>query len=331
MGTYRRLLKFLRPHWARLVGNIAANVIAAALDAASFTLLIPFLNTLFDQPALTISSPRLKAVVDFLVGALIVPDDKTRSLFGIIAVIVAMVALKNVFVWLGGQMGASLQERITRDLRDTVFRHMQRLPLGWFTRTKAGQIIARILADTEQAKAIIAEVATRSIQSLAQVVAYIVTLVMLSPRLALIALVIVPAITAVLQPILRKLRQGYRHLRHEYGEITSVLQEVIGGMRIVKSFRGEPYEDARFTAASGGYTRGMIRITRLSLLSSPLTEVLATIVAVTVLYIGAKQVFAGGMGASDLITFMVMVMRLLPPLKQLSQAPTTAQLSLAAA
>ncbi|MEA3247261.1 MAG: ATP-binding cassette domain-containing protein, partial [Gemmatimonadota bacterium] len=151
-------------------------------------------------------------------------------------------------------------------------------------------------------------------------------------------LVVAPVITAVLQPILRRLRRGHRVLRNEYGEITSVLQEVVSGMRLVKSFRGEPYEDRRFTGASGNYTRGMIRITRLSLLSGPITEVLGTVVAVGVLWIGAREIFlaeaTGGTAALDggmLITFMVMLMRLLPPLKQLSQAPTVATQSLAAA
>ena len=129
----------------------------------------------------------------------------------------------------------------------------------------------------------------------------------------------------------RKLRRGHRTLRNEYGEITSVLQEVVSGVRLVKSFRGEPYEDARFTGASGSYTRGMVRITRLSLLSGPLTEVLGTVVAVGVLWIGAREVFGGTLDGGTLITFMVMLMRLLPPLKQLSQAPTTATQSLAAA
>src|ERR1019366_266663 len=201
----------------------------------------------------------------------------------------------------------------------------------WFSRTKAGQIMARILTDTEQAKAILAEVATRTIQNLAQVLVTIVILVTLSPRLALISFVVVPLIAILLQPLLRRLRQGHRPLRNEYGEITSVLQEVISGVRLVKSFRGEYYEDDRFTTASGGYTRGMVRITRISLLSGPITEVLGTVVAVIVLVIGAGQVGQQILDAGTLMAFMVLVMRLLPPLKQIFQAPTVAQQSLAAA
>ena len=331
MRLYRRLLEFLRPHWAQLAGNVAANVAAAGLDAVAFSLLIPFLNLLFGiGQAIPANMGWLTDLLTHLVGGLIGPD-KLASLRGVIYMIVALVLAKNLFLWLGGQFGASLQERITRDLRDAVFRHMQRLPLGWFSRTKTGQVMARILTDTEQAKAILAEVATRTVQNLAQVVVTIVMLVRMSPRLALIALVIAPLITAAMQPLLRKLRRGHRVLRNDYGEITSVLQEVISGIRLVKSFRGEAYEDSRFTAASGGYTTGMVRITRISLLSGPLTEVLATVVAMFVLYVGAQEVFEERMVAGMLITFMVLVMRLLPPLKQLSQAPTVAQQSLAAA
>ena len=332
MKTYRRLLRFLRPHRGRLAGNVACNAIAAVLDVLAFALLIPFLNTLFGNP---VPIPQglgpLTALLNAMVGGLLIPAEPAASLARVIGLIVLLVTLKNVFIWLGGQYGASLQERITRDLRDAVFQHMQRLPLGWFSRTKTGQVIARILSDAEQAKAILAEVATRTIQSSAQVVATLAMLFWMSWRLALLSLLIAPIITIVLQPILRKLRRGHRRLRSDYGEITSVLQEVVSGIRLVKSFRGEPYEDRRFGDASGSYTRGMVRITRLALISGPLTEILGTVVAVTILWLGAQQVFSGTLDGGTLITFMVQVMRLLPPLKQMSQAPTTAQLSLAAA
>jgi subfamily B ATP-binding cassette protein MsbA len=329
---YRRLLVFLRPHRGRLAGNILFNVVGAALDGVAFTLLIPFLNLLFlGDDKIGAGHSWLQQLLRTIVGGLIVPGDRMASLRNISVVIVAMVVVKNLFLWLGGQLGASLQERITRDLRDTVFRHMQRLRLAWFSRTKAGQIMARILTDTEQAKAILAEVATRTIQNLAQVIVTVVILVTMSPKLALISLVIVPLISVLLQPLLRRLRQGHRRLRNEYGEITSVLQEVVSGIRLVKSFRGERYEDDRFTGASGNYTRGMVRITRISLLSGPITEVLGTVVAVVVLGIGAQQVFGGVLDPGTLMTFMILVMRLLPPLKQISQAPTIAQQSLAAA
>jgi subfamily B ATP-binding cassette protein MsbA len=333
MNTYRRLLRFLMPHRARLGGNVGANFVAAVLDALAFSLLIPFLNLLFgNADAIPAGNSFVTDVQTFLVGPFMVPGDPLASVARIIPVIVGLVVLKNIFVWVAGQFGASLQERITRDLRDTVFRHMQRLPLGWFSRNKTGQLMARVLADAEQAKAVLAELLTRSTQAITQVIATIAMLFALSPRLAAISLVIAPIVSAILQPFLRKLRRRHRALRSDYGEINSILQEVVSGIRLVKSFRAEPYEDQRFTSASGAYTRGMVRVTRLALLAGPVTEVLATIIAMVILWLGATEVLsAGGLDGATLITFMVMVMRLLPPLKQLSQAPTTAQLSLAAA
>ncbi|HET9013067.1 MAG TPA: ABC transporter ATP-binding protein, partial [Gemmatimonadaceae bacterium] len=207
------------------------------------------------------------------------------------------------------------------------------LPLGYFQRTKTGQIISRVLADTEQTKALITELVTRTLQNLAQIVGTIVILLNYSVRLTFVALVIAPLLTLSLQPVLRKLRKGHRRLRGDYGEITSVLQEVVSGVRLVKSFRGEAYEDRRFAEASHRYSSGMVRITRVASLSQPMTEMIGTSVAMLILWIGAREVLAGTgtMDSATLMTFMIMVMRLLPPLKQLSQAPTTAQQSFASA
>ncbi|MEK0430407.1 MAG: hypothetical protein RL139_211 [Gemmatimonadota bacterium] len=333
MRVYRRLLAFLRPHLWRLAGNVVLNVVAAALDGIAFTLLIPFLNTLFGlESQVPTGMGWLTTLQTWLIGPFLETADPMGSLRAVILMLIGMVTLKNLFLWGGGQFGASLQEYITRDLRHAVFSHLQRLPLPWFSRTRTGQVIARVLTDTEQTKAVLAEVATRSVQNAATILVTVVILFRMSPRLTLYALVIAPALMALLQPLLRRLRTGHRRLRHEYGEMTSVLQEVVSGIRLVKSFRGESYEDARFLGASAGYSRGMTRMQRLALLAGPFTEVLGTLIALGVLWVGARQVLeTHTMDGGILITFMVLVMRLLQPIKQLSQAPTTAQQSLAAA
>ncbi len=332
---YRRLLRYLRPHSWRMIGTMACNIVAAALDVFSFTLLVPFLNALFkaQQYIPSTSAKWISAVQTRLVGAFLQPADPFGSVQVMIIAIMAIVVVKNVFVWLGGQLGASLQENVTRDMRDSVFTHLQRLPLGYFQRTKTGQIISRVLSDTEQTKAVITELVTKTLQNVAQIIGTIIVLLGYSVRLTFVALVIAPLLTLALQPILRKLRRGHRRLRGDYGEITSVLQEVVSGVRLVKSFRGEPYEDRRFMDASHRYSAGMVRITRIAFLSQPMTEIIGTSVAVLILWIGAREVLlgAGAMDGATLITFMILVMRLLPPLKQLSQAPTTAQQSFASA
>ena len=333
MGPYRRLFGFLRPHSWRMTAAIASSIIASVLDAFLFTLLIPFLNALFEQPDLIPAGMGfITRLQRQLIGAFLDPARQMESLQVVIFFMLALVLAKNVFVWLGGQLGAGLQEYVTRDLRDAVFRHLQRLPIGYFQRTKTGQIMSTVLADTEQTRGVITEVVTRTLQNATMVIVNVVVLMTLSMRLTFIALVIAPLLTLTLQPILRRLRHGHRRLRGEYGEITSVLQEVISGVRLVKSFRGEPYEDARFASANDSYATGAARITRIAFLSQPLTELIGTAIAVLILWIGAQQALRNqGMDGAQLITFMIIVMRLLPPLKQLSQMPTTAQQSMAAA
>src|SRR5690606_19911967 len=329
-GMYRRLLGFLRPHAWRLAGVLIANVSAAIADVFSFTLLIPFLNALFDQDPLPTGEGLVTDILRATVGALMDPLDKMASLQNVILVILVAVAIKNVLVWFGGQLGAQLQEYVTRDLRDAVYRHLARLPLGYFTRMKTGQLLARVLTDTQQTKQVITQTITQSVQSAATVLITVIALFVMSWQLALVALIVAPLLVAGLQPILRKLRKGHRRLSNEYGEMTSLVQETVSGIRLVKSYGGEPYEDERFSSASGRYARGMTRVTRLAVLAQPITETIGTAIAVAILWIGARQVLeAGSLSGVELIAFLILVMRMLQPLKQLSQVPTTAQQSLA--
>jgi subfamily B ATP-binding cassette protein MsbA len=316
-----------------MLGAVGASALAALFDAYSFSLLIPFLNALFGMPSLlpVNSGGWLTSFLQRTIGWLLDPNDKMGSLQVVIFIIVASVALKNFFVWLAGNLGAQLQEFVTRDVRDAVYTHLQHLPLGFFARTKVGQIISRVITDTTQVKTVITTLVTQSFQSAALVLAYIAVLLSTSLPLTLIALIVAPLVIGALQPLLKRLRRGYRRLGDDYGEMTSVLQEAVTGVRLVKAFRAEPYEEGRFLDASNRYSDGLMRITRVAFLSQPITEFLGTLVAVAILWIGARMVLVSGtLQSAQLITFLVIVMRLLQPMKQLSQIPTTAQQSLAA-
>jgi subfamily B ATP-binding cassette protein MsbA len=326
-----RLARFLRPHGGRMAGTIGAHLAAAALDGFSFALLIPFLNALFQQPALPVRG----AMGDLLratIGGLLDPADPMGSLRNVIVIILITVAAKNACVWAAGQLGAQLQEFVTRDLRNAVYAHLARLPLAYFVRMKTGQLLARVLHDTQSTKQVLTDVVTKALQAAAMVVVYIVALVAISWKLALLSLVVVPLLTAGLQPILRSLRRSHRRLGDQLGELTSIVQETVSGIRLVKSFGGEAYEERRFRAASDRYSRGMVKVARLTFLTQPVTETVGTAIAVLVLWLGAREVLlAGALQGSELIAFLIYVMRLLQPLKQLSQLPAVAQQSLAAA
>ena len=315
-----------------MVGTVLSSVIAAGLDGFAFALLIPFLNALFGTDPLPVDGGWVTTFLRRIIGDLVDPASPMDSLRNVIVILLVTIALKNFFVWFAGQLGVQLQEYVTRDLRDAVYRHLQRLPIGWFTRNKTGQILSRVLSDTAQTKQLITQIVTSAIQSAAVVIIYIAYLWGISRRLTVIALVLAPALILALRPLLSRLRKRYRRLHDDHGEMMSVLQESVSGIRLVKSFSAEGHEEAKFVDASHRYSRGLVRTSRLALLAQPITETMATAITVLLLWYGATLVLdARVLQASAFLVFLTLVMRMLAPLKALSQLPTAAQSSLAAA
>ncbi len=329
---WRRLWGFVRPHRGKLVGVVALNLLAAVFDVFSFTLLIPFLNALFEQPQLIPANRVVAAILGRTIGFLLDPADQMGSLRNVIMLVLLAVTMKNLLVWLSGQIGAQLQEYVVRDLRDRLYAHLLRLPMRWFTTNKVGQVIARVLNDTSNAKAVVTELVTKSIWSGAQVLSTIAIMFAVSWKLSLASLVVVPFTVLALQPVLRKLRKGHRRMGNEQGEITSMVQEVVSGIRLIKSYGAEAREEQRFTTRNAAFARGYVRIGRLALMSGPVTETLGAVMAVAILWFGAHLVLIEkSLDGALLVTFLIWVMRLLQPLKQLSQVPAAAQQSLASA
>jgi subfamily B ATP-binding cassette protein MsbA len=331
-GLWPRLWGFVHPHRAKLVGVVVLNLLAAVFDVFSFTLLIPFLNALFEQPQLIPGNKVVSAILNTTIGFLLDPADQMGSLRNVIILVLLAVTLKNLLVWLSGQIGAQLQEYVVRDLRDALYAHLLRLPMSWFTANKVGQVISRMLTDTTNAKSVVTELVTRSIWSTAQVGSTIAIMFAVSWKLSLASLVVVPLTVLSLQPVLRKLRKGYRRMGNEQGEITSMVQEVVSGIRLIKSYGAEAREEQRFVTRNAAFAKGYVRIGRLALMSGPVTETLGAVMAVAILWFGARLVLVEkSLDGALLVTFLIWVMRLLQPLKQLSQVPSAAQQSLASA
>ena len=181
--------------------TIGLSIVAALFDAFAFSLLIPFLNALFGLPPIPLSGSVASRMLQSTIGVFLDPADKMGSLQHVIWIILAVMVIKNVLQWLAGQFGAQLQEYVVRDLRDAVYRHLVRLPLPFYARNKSGQLIARVLTDTDQTKSLATELITRGIQSSATVISYVALMLAISWQLSLMALVVVPVLTlALLSP-----------------------------------------------------------------------------------------------------------------------------------
>src|SRR6266699_2427025 len=161
MGRSGRLFLLLRPYTLLFVGNLVATFVASVMDGATFVLLIPFLRALFGQQALP------------AVGG---------------STIETLVA-KNAAGYAAAMSSVAIEEGVVRDLRVRLFRHLQRLPLGFFQRTRGGQLLARIISDTDQVKTAVTAALASFVRNANLIVVYVAILFGLSWRLTLIALV----------------------------------------------------------------------------------------------------------------------------------------------
>jgi subfamily B ATP-binding cassette protein MsbA len=308
-------------------------VASALLDAFSLVLLIPFLRSLFGMGALLPEGGRNTAerFIGWVAGGWLRDLEGLEALRVVCLLVLVALLFKNLFLYVGRVLSISVQERIERDMRDRVYAHLQRLPLGFYHRVKTGELVSRVLADTRESKRIVSSTLADGLRHGVTVVAYLLTLVFLSWRLTLWALLLVPALIVALGPVLLRLRRRFRRVFNEQGELVSVLQETLSGMRLVKSYGAEAYEEERFRERSDRYSRGLIRAAAGAHLASPLSEVVSSVVALLLIWIGAGQVLeAGALGPEQFLAFVTIALRMVTPIKAVAQFPAQAQQALAA-
>lgn len=313
--------------------SVVLAAVGAALDAFSLLLLIPFLRSLFGMgPALPGGGRNAaERFVDGVVGGVLGDVEGLEGLRVVCLLVLGAIVLKNAAMYGSRVLSIRVQEYLVRDVRDHVHARLQRLPLAFFEREKAGQLIARVVTDTRDAK-LVPESLAQGIRHLTSALAYALALLVLSWRLTLLALALVPPMVLVLGPILRHLRLRFRGVFHDQGEILGALQETVSGIRLVKSYAAEDYEQERFAARSDGYSRAFVKSATLAHAAAPLSEILSSMVAVGLVWIGAGMVLGTGtLGPEQFLVFVTIALRAISPIKAMSQTPALAQQGLAAA
>jgi subfamily B ATP-binding cassette protein MsbA len=331
---FLRLLAFLKPYRWVFAGSLLLTVFSALFDAFSLLLLIPFLRSLFGMGPLLPDGGRNHAerLIDWVAGDWLGGAEALVALRTVCLLVLATIVAKNLCLYAGKVLSIQVQNRVERDVRDRVHGHLQRLPLGYFERTKTGQLISRVMSDPGTARPIVSFQLAELVRQVATVAAYLTILFLLSPRLTLIALVLVPVVTLVLRPVLGRLRTGYRRVYDQRGDLLSLLQETISGIRLVKAYGAESSEEARFRSRSNEYSRSQIRTEATAHLASPLSEVLASLVALALIWVGARLVLnTGALGPEQFLAFVTIALRSTSPIKAISQFPAALHQALAAA
>ncbi len=329
MNVFRRLWRFTRPHSGILALAFLATVVASILDGLTFTLLVPFLRLLFGGGPGVVADPSLaERILNGLIG-IVFTADRNVALRNIVLLMVGVVVLKNVFVYVAGSKAAYLREVVARDLRSALYRHIQLLGLAFHQRMKGGQFVSRMIADIDQARLVVSESLISAVQNLILVIVYVTILFVLAWPLALITLLLAPAIALMMRPILRGIRRKVRDAVHERGEMAAITVETLEGARLVKAHGAESYESRRFDASTRRYLDRIVGARRLAVLSHPVSETLGAMLILLVLVLGVSR--ATDVRPELLVAFLAVTIRLLPPVKTLSQFPANAELALVAA
>jgi len=332
-SSYARLFRYVGPFVGLLIAAIALMVVSAGLDAFTLVLLIPFLQSLFGVEILGgADMSSLEQLLDGWFGAWIRSGDPLDALRNVCLLVLGALGVKNLALYGARLLTVYVQEHVERHIRDDVYGHLQYLPLSFFGQMKVGQLITRVLNDTREARTVITFALTDVLRQAVTAATYVAFLLLMSWQLTLVALVTGPLVAVGLSPILRRLKGSYGKAFQQRGELVSVAQETMSGIRLVKSFGAEEHERARFGETSRRYARRMVRANALSQAAGPISEVLSSVIALVLIWIGANMVLGTGtLSAPVFISFVTMAVRLVSPVKALAQFPAKMQLSIAAA
>ncbi|OLE58087.1 MAG: hypothetical protein AUG74_17525, partial [Bacteroidetes bacterium 13_1_20CM_4_60_6] len=306
-GGSARLLSLLNPYKGLFAATIGATVISSVLDGFTFVLLIPFLRTLFGKAALPAEGgSQVEAVLDRIAGPFLRTGSAEAALRNVVIVLLIALLLKNLTSYLSSIGSVAIQEGVVRDLRVRLFRHLQTLPLGYFQRTRAGQTIARVISDTDQVKSI---------------------------KLTLLSLLLAPVLLLIIRPMINRLRRRSRELAAERGEVTSHVGEMIASAKLIRAYVAEAFELDRFRELAERYRKRVLRAQRYSSLTSPVSEVFGGVMIVLILVVGTRLALgaASTLDPAVLITFLAVSLRLMSPIKSVSNYPAIMAAAVASA
>jgi subfamily B ATP-binding cassette protein MsbA len=348
VNLYRRTFSSLFPFWKQL--TVAS--VSAALNAVFSGLMVwmvgPLMSTLFQtdmitgQPVGTGATPAdniapqiggLKESMTAWVNSLVYNSDRHAMLINFCIVILIIVLAKNLSQYLQGFYMAFVQQSVMKSFRDRLFEKYQRLSLDYFSSRRTGQVMSRITNDVVVLNDAIDLGFNRLVTDSILVIVLFAFLLILSWKLTLLAMVVLPVIFGFIWYIGKKLRKYSERSQERMADVNSVLEESINNIRIVKAFSMESFETQKFFKATSNYFRSLLHMTRVRHLASPINDTLATVAGVIILLYAGTRIISGTgeLQAGDFMTYILAMFSLIKPVKSLSQIHVQLQEGMAAA
>ncbi len=338
MKLYWRLLIYLRPHLKHYIIAIVFGTLFAAMSGVSLTMIVPFTKLIFEQD---ISPQQLKSEpIDYskllkldketfvrLLGG----NDRVERLGRFCILLIIIFLIKNIFLYGWSYLIIKVEQGVVRDMRDELFEHYQKLPLEFFHGHKAGELISRITNDITLVRGAVANGLSDLLKNILLSIVFVVLVFVASWKMALATILIMPPSILLISLFGKALRANSVTTQQKMASITSVLQETVSGIRVVKAFAMEKFEMSRFKKFTGDYFRTMVRLTRIGSLAIPLTEMLGVAAGTAILWYGGRQILTGtGLTADRFFLFLISMFSLMQPVKVLSRVNIDIQQGLAA-
>ena len=306
MNLYIRLLKYVKPYLLQVSVALVCTVLAAVAN-----LYVPWI---------------IKDVIDDVLTA------KDMVMLNFIAGGIIMVfLLRGIFFYGQTYLMAFVGQRVIIDIREAIYRHLQRLSLSYFETRRTGAIMSYITNDVAALQTALVESVVEMFTEGVVLIGSMVAMFVIHWKLSLLTFITLPLVFQAINIFGRKLRRAGMVMQERAADITSVLQETVLAVRVIKSFVREDYEIERFSRENYHNFRAQMKTSQLMATLTPLIEFLAAIGVTVIIWYGGREVIGGNLTSGSLIAFLIYVVNLSNPIKRLSRVYATIQRALAAA
>lgn len=326
------LRRFVPPYKKYLVLSVVFNILSAVLNIFSFAALIPILQIIFktgDGKAATgwmawdwgNAQEVLMNNLNYYVNTLLAEHGQTTTLLFIGLFLAFTTMLKTGAYFLSSATIVPIRTGVVRDIRNQLYRKITALPLGFFSEERKGDIIARMSGDVQEIESSIMSSLDMLFKNPVLIVAYFTTLVFISWQLTVFTLVIVPVMGWFMGFVGRKLKAKSIKAQSLWSDTMSVVEETLGGLRIIKAFCAEEKMRQKFDRINTGYRTDIMHVNIRQQLAHPMSEFLGTVMIVIVLWFGGVLVLNyHALSGPTFIYYMVILYSIINPLKEFSKA-----------
>lgn len=336
MKSFWRLLKYIKSYKGYVTLNILSNILMALFTAFSIPAVIPFLQILFNQQPQIAVAPEVKSIDDlvdyckYLFSHSMEVNGKETTLIYMCVVIIVLYLLINLFRYTSLFVMAPVRNGIVKDLRSQLFDKILSMPLSYFSEERKGDLMSRITADVQEIESSILNVLQALFREPIIIIFCLGIMIYISPGLTLFVLVLIIFTTFIIGNIAKTLKRKSSKAQQKLGDLIIIIEESLSGMRIIKGFTAEAYQNQRFEEQNEKYKNLLTKVIRRRDLSSPLSEFLGILIVSVLLWYASRRVFDNELDPSTLFGYLLAFFYILNPAKAFSKAFFNVQKGIAA-